>query len=120
MQGPATDPVEIEDRYRRIWSVVAGIPRGCVLNYGEVARLAGLPGRARLVGRALARAPKRLELPWHRVVNVQGRISFGPGSPKGRRQRRMLEAEGVEFEGGCIDLERYSPGRALDRLLWGP
>ena len=47
-----------DDRYRRIWDVVAGIPAGCVLNYGEVARLAGLPGRARLVGRALGLAPK--------------------------------------------------------------
>ncbi|MFW5926562.1 MAG: MGMT family protein [Wenzhouxiangella sp.] len=115
-----TRPVEETDRYQRIWDVVAGIPAGCVLNYGEVARLAGLPGKARLVGQALGRAPKRMRLPWHRVVNAQGQISFPEGSDKGRRQRELLEAEGVEFEEDTIDLERFSPERAIDRMLWGP
>ncbi|TVS12716.1 MAG: cysteine methyltransferase [Wenzhouxiangella sp.] len=109
-----------EERFRRIWAVVEGIPEGCVLNYGEVARLAGLPGRARLVGRALALAPKQRALPWHRVVNAQGKISFAAESPRGQRQRRLLEAEGVDFDDGVIDLERFSPERAIDRLLWGP
>ena len=109
-----------EDRYQRIWEVVGGIPEGCVLNYGEVARLAGLPGKARLVGRALGRAPKRMQLPWHRVVNAQGQISFPEESSKGARQRELLEAEGVEFVDDAIDLERFSPERAIDRMLWGP
>lgn len=114
--NPATD----DDRYRRIWDVVAGIPSGCVLNYGAVAKLAGLPGRARLVGRALGLAPKSMKLPWHRVVNARGEISFKPGGAKHRRQRQLLEAEGVEFDNGVIDLERFSPERAMDRMLWGP
>jgi methylated-DNA-protein-cysteine methyltransferase related protein len=109
-----------EDRYQRIWEVVDGIPEGCVLNYGEVARLAGLPGKARLVGRALGRAPKKMQLPWHRVVNAQGQISFPEGSSKGGRQRELLEAEGVEFVDDTIDLERFSPENAIDRMLWGP
>lgn len=109
-----------DDRYRRIWDVVAGIPAGCVLNYGEVARLAGLPGRARLVGRALGLAPKRMKLPWHRVVNAQGQISFKPGGAKHRAQRERLEAEGVEFVEGVIDLESHAPAQALDKMLWGP
>jgi len=116
----STEPDVSDDRYRRIWEAVAGIPRGCVLNYGAVARMAGLPGRARLVGRALGRAPKAMALPWHRVVNAQGRISFPPGSRKAAEQRRRLENEGVEFDGGEIDLDRFSPERALDRMLWGP
>lgn len=115
-----TDAATDADRYQRIWDVVEGIPFGCVLNYGEVARLAGLPGRARLVGRALGRAPKKRKLPWHRVVNAQGRISFPEGSDKGELQRELLEAEGVEFEDDVIDLERFSPERAIDRMLWGP
>ncbi|WP_376691443.1 MGMT family protein [Wenzhouxiangella sp. EGI_FJ10409] len=115
-----TDPVSDADRYQRIWDAVAGIPSGCVLNYGAVARLAGLPGRARLVGMALGRAPKRMALPWHRVVNAQGKISFPEESAKAAEQRRRLEEEGVEFEGDAIDLERFSPERALDRMLWGP
>ncbi len=109
-----------EDRYQRIWEIVSGIPEGCVLNYGEVARLAGLPGKARLVGRALGRAPKRMQLPWHRVVNAQGQISFPDDSSKGSRQRDLLESEGVEFVDDAIDLERFSPERAIDRMLWGP
>lgn len=115
-----TEPVGDDDRYQRIWEAVAGIPSGCVLNYGEVARRAGLPGKARLVGRALGRAPKKMALPWHRVVNAQGKISFPEDSPKAAEQRRRLETEGVEFEGDAIDLERFSPERALDRMLWGP
>ena len=118
--NPGAEEQSQEERFRRIWEVVEGIPEGCVLNYGEVARLAGLPGRARLVGRALARAPKRRALPWHRVVNAQGKISFAADSPRGQRQRKLLEAEGVAFENDTIDLERFSPERAIDRLLWGP
>ena len=114
------NPAGDDDRYQRIWEAVAGIPPGCVLNYGEVARRAGLPGKARLVGRALGRAPKKMVLPWHRVVNAQGRISFPEDSTKAAEQRRRLEEEGVEFEDGAIDLERFSPERALDRMLWGP
>lgn len=117
---PKTEPLGDDDRYQRIWEAVAGIPPGCVLNYGAVARLAGLPGKARLVGRALGRAPKKMALPWHRVVNAQGMISFPEGSRKGAEQRQLLEKEGVEFEDDKIDLERFSPERALDRMLWGP
>jgi len=114
------NPTDDENRYRPIWDVVAGIPAGCVLNYGEVARLAGLPGRARLVGRALGLAPKCMKLPWHRVVNAQGQISFKPGGAEYRRQRELLEGEGVEFVEGVIDLEAHAPSRVLDRILWGP
>jgi methylated-DNA-protein-cysteine methyltransferase related protein len=109
-----------DDRFQRVWDVIEGIPSGCVLNYGEVARLAGYPGKARMVGMALGRAPKKRRLPWHRVVNAQGRISFPADSERYQTQRRLLEAEGVQFEGDCIDLERHSPEQAVDRLLWGP
>lgn len=121
MSANKTDnPHSEDDRYRRVWDVVAGIPAGCVLNYGEVARLAGQPGRARMVGRALGLAPKSMGLPWHRVVNAQGRISFKPGGAKYRRQRELLEGEGVKFDGEVIDLARHAPGRVIDKMLWGP
>jgi len=116
----SADPSGEDDRYQRIWEAVAGIPEGCVLNYGSVARMAGLPGKARMVGRAMGRAPKKMALPWHRVVNAQGKISFPDGSRKAAEQRKRLEAEGVEFDGDKIDLERFSPERAIDRMLWGP
>jgi len=116
----SANPTEGDDRYKRVWDVVAGIPEGCVLNYGEVARLAGLPGRARLVGRALGLAPKAMQLPWHRVVNAQGKISFNPTGAKYKRQKKLLEAEGVEFNDDTIDLEKHAPSAALDKMLWGP
>lgn len=109
-----------DDRFQRVWEVIEGIPSGCVLNYGEVARLAGYPGKARMVGMALGRAPKKRKLPWHRVVNAQGRISFPEDSERYQTQRGLLEAEGVVFVDDAIDLDRYSPEQAVDRLLWGP
>ncbi|MEM1081496.1 MAG: MGMT family protein [Pseudomonadota bacterium] len=118
-QQPASSERK-DDRFEKIWAVVASIPHGCVLNYGEVARLAGLPGRARMVGRALGRAPKAMKLPWFRVVNAQGAISFKKGSRPYQLQRDQLEAEGVVFVKDRIDLKAFSPEQAVDRLLWGP
>jgi len=60
------------DRYRRIYAVVARIPRGRVATYGQVARLAGLGGHARLVGYALSALKDGSRIPWHRVVNAAG------------------------------------------------
>jgi methylated-DNA-protein-cysteine methyltransferase-like protein len=104
---------------QRIWKVVASIPAGEVASYGSVARRAGLGRAARLVGHALKVAPDDLGLPWHRVVNAAGRISFPPGSPGYVEQRRRLEAEGLRFRGATV----IPAGREvdeLDALLWGP
>ncbi|MHB1863448.1 MAG: MGMT family protein [Gemmatimonadaceae bacterium] len=93
----------------RIHAVVRKIPRGRVATYGQVARLAGLPGHARQVGYAMAALGHATLVPWHRVINVQGRVSprrAGPGA--GLRQRQLLEREGVRFdEAGRVSLERY-------------
>ncbi len=103
----------------RIWKAVAEIPYGRVASYGGIARQAGLPRRARLVGHALKAAPDSLKLPWHRVLNARGAISLPAGSKAHRLQRRLLEEEGVVFRKGRVDL---SQGGApdLDALLWGP
>jgi methylated-DNA-protein-cysteine methyltransferase-like protein len=103
----------------RIWKAVADIPRGEVASYGGIARRAGAPRRARLVGHALKVAPASLELPWHRVLNAQGRISLPAGSKAHRMQRRLLEEEGVVFRNGRADMVR-SRGLDLDALLWKP
>jgi methylated-DNA-protein-cysteine methyltransferase-like protein len=103
----------------RIWKAVAEIPRGEVASYGGIARRAGAPRRARLVGHALKVAPDSLKLPWHRVLNAQGRISLPAGSKAHRLQRRLLEAEGVQFRNGRVDLSR-SAQPDLDALLWKP
>jgi methylated-DNA-protein-cysteine methyltransferase-like protein len=80
-----------------------------VATYGQVARLAGLPGHARLVGYALSALEERSRIPWHRVVNARGRISLrGDDSPAGIVQRLRLEREKVIFDvEGRIRLERF-------------
>ena len=98
---------ELDQWVKTVWQVVEGIPRGHVLTYGEVARLAGMRRAARRVGQAMRRAPKDMNLPWHRVVNAQGRISFPPDSHGFQRQRDLLEGEGVVFLNGKIDLDRF-------------
>jgi methylated-DNA-protein-cysteine methyltransferase-like protein len=85
-----------------IWDVVARIPRGRVSTYGDVARAAGLPGRARLAGYALKHTPPGLELPWHRVVGAGGKIAFLPGSAAFREQTRRLRGENVKVENGRV------------------
>ena len=61
----------------RIWQVVAQIPTGRVISYGDVAQRAGLPGYARFVGTTLGKLPKDTGLPWHRVVNASRKIAQG-------------------------------------------
>lgn len=108
------------DRWvQAVWQVVQGIPRGHVLTYGEVARLAGRRGAARRVSQAMRRAPKGTNLPWHRVINAQGKISFPEDSTGFQKQKKLLQSEGVFFLDGRIDLDRFGYRGALDHLLWG-
>lgn len=92
-----------------IWEVVLTIPRGRVSTYGDVASAAGLPGRARLAGRALKDAPDGMNLPWHRVVGAGGRIAFPPQSTAHREQARRLRAEGVAVRAGRVDRAALIP-----------
>jgi len=110
---------EFDQWVKTVWQVVDGIPRGHVLTYGEVARLAGMSRAARRVSQAMRRAPRGMKLPWHRVINAQGRISFPPDSSGYQRQKQLLEEEGVVFLNGRIDLEKFGYQGALDHLLWG-
>ena len=105
--------------YKNVWKVVSEIPPGHVLTYGEVARLSGNPRWARRVSQALRRAPRKMELPWHRVINAQGKISFPEDSSGWIRQKDLLEEEGVVFLDGKINLERFGYRGAVDRLIWG-
>jgi methylated-DNA-protein-cysteine methyltransferase-like protein len=94
------------DLHGRIHAWVRRIPRGRVATYGQIARLARLGAQPRLVGYALAALPDDSDVPWHRVVNAQGRISLRATSGPDRLQRALLEREGVRFDGrGRIDLE---------------
>ena len=97
---------------------VAAIPRGCVTSYGEIAARAGLPGRARMVGRVLGDAGAEAKLPWHRVLRSDGRIAFAPGSRAFREQRARLIDDGVFVSNGRVDLSRFGWQRNLDAELW--
>jgi methylated-DNA-protein-cysteine methyltransferase-like protein len=107
-RSPEDNPV-----FQEIWAVVGAIPRGSVSTYGAVARAAGLPGRARLAGRALRESPKEMKLPWHRVVGAGGKIVFPPTSVHHREQARRLRAEGLVVKAGRVcreairDLESF-------------
>ncbi len=95
---------------REIYAVIRRIPHGRVATYGQVAALAGLPRRARLVGQSLRSTPEGMEeVPWQRVINAQGTVSprGGLGWEEGY-QRHLLEEEGVVFsKSGKIDLDRF-------------
>jgi len=103
-----------------ILHVITSIPAGRVASYGEIAARAGLPGRARMVGRVLREAPDALALPWFRVLRADGRIAFPPGSRAFREQARKLMAEGVMVRNGRVALVAFGWQRDLDHALWGP
>lgn len=90
-----------------IWQVVAVIPKGKVATYGQVAEIAGYPSHARFVGSTLRNLPKNTSLPWYRVINAQGKISFAEESDAYQRQRSLLEAEGVVFLNAKVSLRVY-------------
>lgn len=92
----------------RVLELVRQIPPGRVMTYGQVARYAGFPGRARQVGFVLhSLLPASGKIPWQRVINAQGGIStYRVGV--GELQRALLAHEGVEFDpSGRCDLERF-------------
>lgn len=93
------------DATSRICRVLAAIPRGRVITYGDLAEMAGYPRAARLAGQTLRKLPQDTRLPWHRVINAQGRISLP--EPGARRQRERLEREGVTLIGGRVDLGEF-------------
>lgn len=101
--------------YQDVYAIVARIPYGRVMTYGQIAMLLGNPVAARAVGYALRQSPQELHLPWQRVINSQGKISprgAGDISNEPILQRVLLEAEGIVFDAeGKIDLAEY---------LWEP
>ena len=105
---------------QRILDAIRAIPKGQVAGYGEVARRAGLPGRARLVARLLSQNEDR-KLPWHRVLRSDGRIAFPEGSEGWREQSARLRSEGVIVENGRVRglRAKATPEEALDAEIWG-
>jgi methylated-DNA-protein-cysteine methyltransferase-like protein len=109
----------------QVFLIVREVPSGRVTTYGQLAEMIPHPVgmeppdyeriRARWVGRAMHRAPA--DIPWHRVINSQGKISLPAGSRSAAIQRMRLEAEGITFgRGGAVNLEKY--GWDGPDLLW--
>ncbi len=112
----SSDPIEgrvvTAGFHERVYEVVARVPRGQVTTYGDVATLLGSPRVARHVGWALA-ALTDPTVPWHRVINSRGRISFRGDTERGSLQQALLEQEGIAF---------LPSGRVEDfaALRWSP
>ncbi len=112
----------VNEKHKKIWQTVQAIPYGKVACYGQVADLAGLPGRARLVGKALGAVPKGgwrgQSVPWYRVINSQGKISFAPGSESFQQQSDLLQDEQVVVLGAKIKLKEFQWQPDLAELLF--
>ena len=124
MNNEGNDFLSVENvnpKYPQIWQTVQCIPVGKVASYGQVADLAGLPGRARLVGKALGKVPNGVWqgqlVPWFRVINSQGKISFAQGSESFEKQRKLLQDEQVVVLHGRVKLKEFQWQPDLTELL---
>ena len=101
-------PPNPESFFETVWDIVLQIPPGKVSSYGQIASM--IPARAdmdparmrslapRWVGTAMRKTPRGKAIPWHRVINSRGSISFPAGSAQAEEQRRLLEMEGLRFD----------------------
>jgi len=106
--SPADDDSQAAKNKAAIYQVIRSIPPGKVCTYGQVAEMAGLARAARLVGHTLRKLPKGTQLPWHRVINSQGKLSLPEDSPSYREQRKRLQEEDVSFVGNRIRLKQFA------------
>jgi methylated-DNA-protein-cysteine methyltransferase-like protein len=95
------------ERRTALYAVLARVPVGCVMSYGQLAAYAGLGRAARWVGRTLSQLPAGSTLPWHRVIAAGGRLSLPADNPSGTEQRRRLRDEGVQIHNDRVDMPRY-------------
>lgn len=94
--------------FEQVYQLIATIPIGKVATYGQIAILLGYPRAARMVGWALHQLPAHRDLPWHRVINRNGCISYDSTNLDYSLQKQLLEAEGVEFDmQDRVDLKKY-------------
>ncbi len=93
---------------KNVISQIKKIPRGKVASYAQIAKLAGKPQGVRGVVWILHSSSSSADLPWHRVINAKGRISFPEMSEQWIKQKKLLEREGVVFSGaGIVDLKEF-------------
>lgn len=100
-------PMDAALRREMLYAALAQVPAGKVVTYGQLAELAGLGRAARWVGTQLSRLPEGSSLPWHRVVNVAGRMSVPEGSETWVEQCQRLRSEGIQLSNGRVSLQLY-------------
>ena len=101
----------------RIWNTVQRVPPGRVAAYGLIADLAGLPGRARMVGRVMQLAPRQMHLPWHRILRSSGMIAFAIGSDQAREQIALLQQEDVVVLNHRVNMRQFAWQPDLGELM---
>ncbi len=100
--------IPISDFTKKVMKQIRQIPAGKIATYKQIAELAGKPQGSRGVAWILHSCSTTYKLPWHRVINSQGKISFDPKSSNFRLQRKRLEKEGVRFsDDGRVNLSLY-------------
>ena len=105
-------------KYQPIWKTVLAIPPGKVASYGQIADLAGLPGRARLVGRCMAYAPAAMQVPRYRVLRANGQLAFAAGSAASQKQTGLLQEEGVAVLKNRVKMDVFQWQPTLDEMLF--
>ncbi|WP_413284771.1 MGMT family protein [Vibrio sp. MA40-2] len=90
----------------QIFVVIHQIPQGKVSTYGDIAKMAGYPGYARHVGKALSNLPEGSTLPWFRVINSAGKISL-TGENFNRQKVRLVKDGVVVSETGRVNLRQF-------------
>lgn len=99
---------KISEFSERVIKNILKIPKGKVATYKQIAGLAGKPHGARGVAWILNSSSKAYKLPWHRVLNSQGKIAFDIRASNFNRQKRLLESEGIVIDlDGTLDLKKY-------------
>ncbi|NVJ58920.1 MAG: MGMT family protein [Gammaproteobacteria bacterium] len=93
------------------------IPEGRVASYGQVADLAGLPGRARLVGKVLRQSSPEHQLQWHRVLRSNGQLAFEKFSKQAQEQKELLLSENISIKNNRVDLKVFQWCPSLDDIL---
>jgi len=105
--APGQPTASHAERRAALYTVLAQVPAGCVVSYGQLAAYASLGRAARWVGRTLSQLPDGSTLPWHRVITASGRLSLPAGSLSGAEQRNRLREEGVQIHNDRVDMPRY-------------
>jgi methylated-DNA-protein-cysteine methyltransferase-like protein len=108
----------VPPQYARIWRTVQLIPLGKVASYGQIADLAGLPGRARLVGKSLGFVPKNMDVPWYRVLRSNGQIAFPVGTEQSQKQTGLLQQEAIAIFNNRVKMSLFKWQPDLPEILW--